>query len=345
MNNLIQAIEPILERIQRYRARYEQNETEVRVGLVNPALRILGWNPENPEEVRHNESIEGRLIPDYSLIKDGRVMLFIEAKNLGVDIGRREVIHQLAHYSFNEGKKYGLLTNGAVWILIKSFEEGTRLTERVIWKADLENEALPAVVKKLMTISKPNIEQVETLVKRAQILDKVWQALQEKPEEIVKGLTPVVKLLISEMYPEDQFDDEEVEDFLRERIKEKSFGLLRGEQTEIPEELLGRNSRRMQLQGKTFEILHSYDILVNTANWLIEKGKLTDADCPIIIGRAARYLIHKEPKHRNGDEFGNPKQLSNGLHIHTSFGDSQTINQAKRLLEKYRYSANILVIN
>lgn len=40
----------------------------VREQIINPILRNLGWNPENPEEVQPNVPIEEG-VPDYSLIK------------------------------------------------------------------------------------------------------------------------------------------------------------------------------------------------------------------------------------------------------------------------------------
>ncbi|MEM4066994.1 MAG: type I restriction enzyme HsdR N-terminal domain-containing protein, partial [Candidatus Micrarchaeaceae archaeon] len=180
MNNQNETLASIVEKIKKFRSLYEQNEMAVRDQIVNPILRNLGWNPENPEEVLPNVSTEEG-VPDYSLIKNGKKILFVEAKKLSVDIGQKEVIRQLAKYSFSEGTKYGVLTNGAVWILIRSFEEGTPLSERIVWKVDLENEELPAVLKKIVVISKTNIEDIEVLVKKAQILDEIWQSLLDKP--------------------------------------------------------------------------------------------------------------------------------------------------------------------
>jgi len=131
MDDLNESLAPIVEKIKKYRSLYEQNEMAVRDQIVNPILRNLGWNPENPEEVQPNVSTEEG-IPDYSLIKDGKKNLFVEAKKLGVDVEQREVIRQLAKYSFSEGTKYGVLANGALWVLIGSFEEGTTLTERIV---------------------------------------------------------------------------------------------------------------------------------------------------------------------------------------------------------------------
>jgi hypothetical protein len=347
MNNLNEALAPIVEKIKKFRSLYEQNEMAVRDQIVIPILRNLGWDSENPEEIQPNVSTEEG-VPDYSLIKNGKKILFVEAKKLGVDIEQKEVIRQLAKYSFGEGTKYGVLTNGAIWVLIRSFEEGTTLTERTVWKTDLENEELPAVLRKISTISKTNIEHIEVLVKKAQILDEIWQSLLDEPEEMIKGLMPVVKSIITQGYPDYQFEDTEIEDLLKERVKEIISGEF-GEKTpsETPVESIpfrGGSPRKMKLKGEVFELRNSYEILVNTANWLIKNGKLKPLDCPVGIGRGKRNLINKEPKHKYGDNFRAPKKLSNGLWIETSYSTAGCINSAKRLLEKFGVLSDILAI-
>lgn len=347
MNNLNEALAPIVEKIKSFRSLYEQNEMAVRDQIVNPILRNLGWDPENPEEIQPNVSTEEG-VPDYSLIKNGKKILFVEAKKLSVDIEQKEVIRQLAKYSFSEGTRYGVLTNGAVWILIRSFEEGTTLTERIVWKTDLENEELPAVIRKITTVSKTNIEHIEVLVKKVQILDEIWQSLLEEPEEMIKGLMPVVKSIITQGYPDYQFEDTEIEDLLKERVKEIISGPSEEKTpSEIPIEPIswrGESPRKMKLKGEVFELRNSFEILVNTANWLIKNGKLRPSDCPVGIGRSKRNLINKEPKHKYGGDFRAPKKLSNGLLIETHYSTAGCINYAKRLLEKFGVSSDILMI-
>jgi hypothetical protein len=347
MNNMNEALNLLVEKIKKFRSLYEKNEQAVRDQIVNPILRNLGWNPENPEEVQPNISTEEG-VPDYSLFKNGKRILFVETKKLSVDVEQKEIIRQLAKYSFSEGTKYGVLTNGAVWILIRSFEEGTTLAERIVWKTDLENEELIAVCRKITTISKKNIEQIEVLAKKVQILDEIWQSLLDEPEEMIKGLMPVVKSLINQGYPDYQFEDTEIEDLLKERVKEIISPSV--EEVSTSEEHTGNtysksgSPRKMKLKGETFELRNSFEILVNTANWLIKNNKLKPSDCPITIGRGKRNLINKEPKHKYGGDFRAPKKLSNGLWIETHASTASTINYTKRLLEKFGVSPDILTI-
>jgi len=346
MDELKTTLQQILEKMKKFLSLYEQNEAAVREQLVAPMLRILGWNPEDPEEVRPNERVEEGY-PDYSLYKNGEIALVMEVKNLGEDIQDEKNLRQLGRYCFARGAKYGVLTNGGMWILIRSFEEGTSLSERIVWKVDLENEEISAIVRKITAISKANIDNVEHLVKKLKIVDEVWQSLLDVPEQIVKGLLPTFKSIIAQGYPDYHFEDQELEDFIGERLKEMLSDRRDEESpTEATESiaLSGGAPRKMRIENKVYELHYSYEILVHTVNWLIEKKKLKASDYPVIIGRGRRYLINKEPKHRDGEGFRAPKQLSNGLWIETHYSTAACITYAKRLLQRFGYSAEILVI-
>jgi len=353
MDNLNEALTQIMEKIKNYRSIYEQNEMAVRSGIIEPILKILGWDTANLAEVQPNKSIEEGGIPDYSLIKDGKPVLFVEAKKMSVDIDQKEVISQLVKYSNSEGTEYGILTNGIVWMLVRTFEKGTKLRERRVWKTDIENEEMPKIVRNLMTISKINIECIEDLVKKNQILDEIWQSLLSNPEEMVTGLSKVVESIISKNYSDYQFENSEIKDLLNEKIKELISGQF--DEEIIPDEheetisSLKRSKRiklkRMRLKDEVFNLNYDFEILVNTANWLIKNGKLKPSDYPVKVGRMrTRYFINKVSKHPEGNDFRAPKELSNGLWIETHYGAALCKNYAKKLLEEFGISSNSLII-
>lgn len=345
MADLKETIEMMLEKIKSYHPLYEQNEMAVRCQIVNPILRSLGWDPENPEEVQPNVSTEEG-IPDYSLLKDGKKVLFIEAKKLSIDIDQREIIRKLANYCFGEGMKYGILTNGAVWTLFRAFQEGTTLAERLVWKIDVEKDDITACIRRLNTISKGNIGDIEKLIKKLHILDEIWQSLLDEPKDVAKGFIPVFDSLIKEGYPDYQFDQSEIEDFIKERVKELiSPTGVEPEPIQTPEPGEGKvtHPQKMKIGADTYDIRNSYDVLINTAEWLINKGKLGRNDCPVPIGHR-RNLVNTQPKHRYGDNFRAPKKLSNGLFIETHYSTAGCINCARQLLERFGYRRDMLQV-
>jgi len=343
---LEETLSTVVERMKKHRSLYEQNEMAVRSQVIEPVLRGLGWDIENPEEVQPNVSTEEG-IPDYSLFKSNKKALFVEAKKLSVDVEQREVIRQLAKYCFGEGMKYGVLTNGAVWVLFRAFQEGTTMAERIVWKIDVENDEMTAIVRKLNTISKENIIDIENLIKKLYILDEIWHSLLDEPKDLVRGFIPVFEALIKEGYPEYEFEQTEIEDFIKERIKElvspaeeyvtESIPLVE------PIVLRGTQPRKMKIGTDVYEIRNSYDILVNTAEWLIRKGKLRKESCPIPIGHK-RNLVNTQPKHRYGDDFRAPKRLSNGLYIETHYSTTSCITNARKLLERCGYREDTLEV-
>jgi hypothetical protein len=347
MNTLSEVLAQVIEKMKRLRSYYEQNEMAVREQIINPILRSLGWNPENPEEVRPNVSTQEG-VPDYSLIKNEKTMLFLEAKKLGVDVEQRDVMAQLARYSFGEGTEYGILTNGAVWILIRSFEVGKTLTERIVWKVDLENEEPPSVARKISTISRSNAEQIQVLVRKAEILNEIWQSLLDEPEDMIKAVIPLVKSTIAQGYPTYQFQDTEIEDLLRERIQaivtpSPEAAIPSGTDAEPVAWPKGESPQKMKLAGEVFELHNSYEILVNTANWLIKRGRLKASDCPVSMGHK-RNLVNTQPKHKYGGDFVQPKKLSEGLWIEAHYSTAACMNNARRLLERFGASPDTLVI-
>ncbi len=108
-----------------------------------------------------------------------------------------------------------------------------------------------------------------------------------------------------------------------------------------PVKKLVPNPRKMIIGGDTYKIRYSYNILVNTAEWLIKKAKLRKENCPIVSGHR-RNLVNIQPKHRYEDNFRAPKRLSNGLYIETHYSTTNCINNARKLLERCGYSKDIL---
>ena len=345
MADLKETIEIVLERIRTYRDLYERSEESVRYQIINPILKALGWNPENPEEVQPNISTEEG-VPDYLLLKKNKKVLFIEAKKLSIDVEQKEIVRKLGQYCFGEGMKYGVLSNGATWILFRAFQEGTTMAERIVWKVDLESDDMAASLRRLDTISKGNIENIERLIKKLQILDEIWQSLLEEPKELIIGLIPIFERLTKEGYPDYEFAPLEIEDFIKERVQELILPPteMGNEGVTGPEIWEGRERPgKMKIGREVFEIRKSYEVLVHTANWLIKQGKLKPTDCPIGTGYR-RNLINKDPKHKYGENFRAPKKLSNGLWIEVHYSTASCINNARRLLEKYGYSGSVLEV-
>lgn len=180
MDGLRSAVTSVRGKILSHRKLYEKNEEAVKQHLIGEIFQALGWDWNNPEEVRPEERTEdGRA--DYALILNGGVFAYVEAKNLGVNILKRdEPLRQLARYCFNSGVKYGILTNGAVWIAIKAFEEGSSLRDRVLLRVNIEGEPVEKAVLKLSLLSKSRITELERLASLLKALELSFSGLRRE---------------------------------------------------------------------------------------------------------------------------------------------------------------------
>ncbi|NJF24425.1 restriction endonuclease [Thermococcus sp. Bubb.Bath] len=172
LSSIAASIMRVLKKVNAHRKLYESNEEAVKQHLIGEIMSALGWEWDNPEVVRPEwRTDEGRA--DYAIILGGETIAYLEAKNLGVNIMKREEpLRQLAKYCFSTGVKYGILTNGAMWIVVKAFEVGSSLRERILVSVNLLNEPPMKAALKLSLIEKSkimDIERVSSLLKALEL--------------------------------------------------------------------------------------------------------------------------------------------------------------------------------
>ena len=92
------------------------SEENTKTRLINPVLRALGWDPENPEDVTM-EDREGKYHPpDYVLLLQGKPKLLVEAKRLGEKLEGDKWADKLMGY-------VGAAAAGAEWIVLTNGDE------------------------------------------------------------------------------------------------------------------------------------------------------------------------------------------------------------------------------
>ena len=327
-----------LTRVSKYRDSLSQNEEQVRYYLINPLLRQLGWNPENPDLViPENKTSEG--YPDYTLTEpdqNGKKVMIVEVKKLSA--GLEQFISQLGKYCYSEGTRYGLLTNGTIFVLIKSFEEGLTMEERVIWKLDTESDSMQNIVRNLNLLDRKNIGKLEEIVARINNLHRSWSMLLEDSETLAHTILPTLKEIASKESSY-SYEDEEIVSFVKEKIEEL---LSPNEESNIDvgqEETkrFAQDSEKytqMHIGTEKFDISAANQILINTTEWLIKKGKINDRALPIPAG-PKRYLINRENKNMYGGPLPGGKRLSNGYWIMLNLSKSNCVIYARKLLTRF----------
>jgi len=153
ISRFVNLINRLKERLVKYKDLFVQNEAAVRYVLVNPFLRMLGWDIEDPEEVvpeYTNPRIEGKA--DYALfIKEvsNDPIAFIEVKKFGGITG--EIVREKLKYFFDSGVRYTIITDGNEWILYDVFKPNVPFNERVVvsWRI-LQDDPYEIIFKSLI---------------------------------------------------------------------------------------------------------------------------------------------------------------------------------------------------
>jgi hypothetical protein len=116
VRELLEAIERVWERIERHGSKLSQNEMLTRYALVDPILRALGWDTEDPEQVMPEFQTEvGR--PDY-ILHCADLRIGVEAKRLGADERTFEQAYMRAAPLWQAKRiRYYIITDGDRWVL------------------------------------------------------------------------------------------------------------------------------------------------------------------------------------------------------------------------------------
>lgn len=115
--DLPSALEDIREHISEDFTYFCHNETNVRIELIEPILKAVGWNLPSLQREKYLGRKIGKI--DFGLYYDDRCLLIIEAKSLENPLDENDSIidKQISKYLNNNEFPYYILTNGEIWKL------------------------------------------------------------------------------------------------------------------------------------------------------------------------------------------------------------------------------------
>ena len=96
-----------------------RNEYRTRICLIDPVLRMLGWNVESPEMVELELELtrpEGKRA-DYALKVKDRYVAIVEAKSFSSNLESKSTLQQAYRYALGAGVQHFVLTDGNRWKL------------------------------------------------------------------------------------------------------------------------------------------------------------------------------------------------------------------------------------
>jgi predicted type IV restriction endonuclease len=169
------------------------DEALTKNGVILPILNELGWNPFNIDEVQPEYTVANKRV-DYALRVNNHNKAFIEVKKIGTDLEQHQ--EQLLNYSFQEGVRLAILTNGIAWWFYLPLLEGS-WEQRKFYTIDIYDQQADEVALKFQdfllrenVISGKAIETAENVYKSKQkkeiiksTIPKAWNKLVTEPDE------------------------------------------------------------------------------------------------------------------------------------------------------------------
>ena len=311
LDDLFQVIETLRERITVHGVQLRQSEALTRSTLVDPLLRVLGWDTESPTlvipEYKVSKVDGGDGKADYALLNEGNPAIVIEAKRLGAPLS--DAANQCFQYCSKDGILYFAVTDGCIWDVyetnrpvafaekkivsfnITDYPGDVCLDTLVLWRRSIQSGA----VRKAQTpIIEPQREsplpidppepttapvKVAPMETTSPAQEGNWQTLaQLKP---VKGDKPP---------PQIRFPD-----------------------------------------GSITQIKHWAEIPQSTVDWLNRQGKLNETCIPIQSGK--RYILSGSPIHPNGADFKAARK-SGQFYLEGNYSSFYQVKNATTIIEK-----------
>lgn len=124
MKDVAKCIENLRVQLERHR-KQGLKEYPTRTIFIDPLLASLGWDVRDPDEVvLEHPTVDGKSV-DYAMKVNRKVVLHLEAKQLGDPLDDVKSITQVVGYAANDGIEWCVLTNGVRYKVYKASEKAS----------------------------------------------------------------------------------------------------------------------------------------------------------------------------------------------------------------------------
>ncbi len=136
MKNIIRCIESLRIQLDRHR-KQGLKEYPTRTIFIDPMLNALGWDVRDPDEVElEHPTVDGKSV-DYAMKVNRKVVLHLEAKQLGDPLDDVKSITQVVGYAANDGIEWCVLTNGVRYKVYKASEKASA-PEKLLFEVSID---------------------------------------------------------------------------------------------------------------------------------------------------------------------------------------------------------------
>ena len=307
LGELIEVIEKIRGRIQHHERLFGQSEALTRYGLIDPLLRELGWDTEDPTKVRPEyPDPSGR--PDYALFQDEKPVAMLEAKSLGTPLDVT-VVHRAMEYCTANGVRHAVVTNGDKWEAYDLSVFSPNTVERRKCAFSIRGDAAYRCALQALYLWRPNLASGQPASANEPIL--VNNTAFTKPQETAAPspapLPPAAPPTSGDGWvPFPEFNPPS--------------------RSEPPPAMRFPD-------GSVQKIQRWNDLLVVVSTWLYAAGRLAVGNMPV-RSSSKIYIVHNQPIHPTGNQFFQYRSIADTPLVVNTHGSAVQIRKnAQTLLE------------
>ncbi len=315
LESLLQLVETLRERISAHRVTLSQSEALTRYVLIDPLLRELGWDTEDPSMVVPEYRVPNNQIADYVLFNDRNPVIVVESKKLDEPLRGGRALDQGILYCAHTRASYFLLTDGNRWELFNAGGTIPRTTFNLsddpptqsclralaLWRQGAQSGQVDIGETPVIREStKPSSSQDEPPT------PTVIQKPQPSPPSATQSSRAMQNVIANQEWipiPE-----------------------LKPKKGDKPVEIEFPDQTRTRLTDWKWA-------MSEVVRWLIDNGYLDESKCPIQSPQATvRYLISNSPTHPTGKPMTYPVEVKS-LHVETKHSASGCVRNAKFIIE------------
>lgn len=334
------------------------DEASIKSSVIQRLLSLLGWNPFDVNEVKPEYTVESKRV-DFSLRINGANRAFIEVKRLNENLEPHQ--EQLLEYSFREGVKLAILTNGITWWFYLPLNEGS-WEQRRFFTADFSEQESESIAERFIDLlSRKNVasgaaiknaEQLYTSRQKTDILKqalpKAWHKIINDPDDLLVELLIEATEKLSGFRPEIS----DVEKFLRNAPQatvsrpevlprpaapKPRPGARQRNSLSLPDDYINKRVRSFALLGKTYHPHNWKDLLVTVAEEMYRRHAVEFDRCLTLRGSRMAYFSLK------ANELSLPAQISDSKYFaETKLNSNSIVRRSRELMALFGYKENDL---
>ena len=310
LDELVGCIDELKNRISKHRNSLNENETRTRMQLIDPLLRVLGWDVSDPQFVIPEFKVSDGWA-DYALLRDdGKPAAMVEAKKLDEPLKPAHRA-QMLKYAIELGIPYTGLTDGNHWELYNVFQPVPMEEKQILDVSLLDTHSHESALK-LLLLWHPNLDAGNAVKANEPVLSETTSS----------GATSSETLQKSESTDSQHHTLIQSSDWVVFSDYNPPAG------TPVPKAIrLWDNTER--------EINHWYEVLLVVAEKLFDDALLKYEDTPIQWTKST-YSIHTKSIHPSGKPFTNYRKIGKtGLFVNIHHSAKDIRGNTKKLLQKY----------